>query len=53
MSWNSSIEPACIGADDVDVIEALIVPRARDIGRFAARQPCLRPDANWLARFVL
>ena len=54
MSWNPSIEPTCPGAGDVDAIETLIVPRARDIGNFevrralpSARRQMVGPFVDW------
>lgn len=32
MSWNPALDPDCPIGDDVDRIETVIVPRARDLG---------------------
>ncbi len=38
MSWNPALDPHCPTGDEVDAIETLIVPRARDIGGFEVRR---------------
>lgn len=38
MSWNPAIEPQCPEAGNVESIETLVVPRARDIGGFEVRR---------------
>ncbi len=38
MSWNPALEPHCPTGDEVDAIETLIVPRARDLGGFEVRR---------------
>ncbi|MBV1929857.1 MAG: pirin family protein [Sulfitobacter sp.] len=52
MSWNPSIEPTCPGADDVDAIETLIVPRARDIGGFEVRRALPSARRQMVGPFV-
>ena len=34
MSWNPALDPSIPMGDEVDPIEAVIVPRARDLGGF-------------------
>jgi redox-sensitive bicupin YhaK (pirin superfamily) len=38
MSWNPALDPTCPTGDEVDAIETLIVPRARDLGGFEVRR---------------
>ena len=38
MSWNPALDPHCPTGDEVDAIETLIVPRARDLGEFEVRR---------------
>ncbi len=38
MSWNPALDPHCPTGDEVDAIETVIVPRARDIGGFEVRR---------------
>ena len=38
MSWNPALEPNCPTGDEVDAIETVIVPRARDLGSFEVRR---------------
>lgn len=38
MSWNPALDPHCPTGDAVDLIESIIVPRARDIGGFEVRR---------------
>jgi redox-sensitive bicupin YhaK (pirin superfamily) len=52
MSWNPSIEPICPGVDDVDAIETLIVPRARDIGNFEVRRALPSAKRQMVGPFV-
>lgn len=38
MSWNPTIDPNSPSLDDPDLIETLIIPRARDLGGFEVRR---------------
>ena len=38
MSWNPALDPHCPTGDQVDAIETVIIPRARDIGGFEVRR---------------
>ncbi|MCL5776785.1 pirin family protein [Limibaculum sp. FT325] len=38
MSWNPALDPHCPTGDEVDRIETVIIPRARDIGGFEVRR---------------
>ena len=44
MSWNPALDPHCPTGDEVDAIETLIVPRARDIGAFEVRRALPSPE---------
>ena len=52
MSWNPAIEPICPSVDDVDAIETLIVPRARDIGNFEVRRALPSGKRQMVGPFV-
>ncbi|MEO0392516.1 MAG: pirin family protein, partial [Pseudomonadota bacterium] len=38
MSWTPYLDPECPDAGDLDAIETVIVPRARDLGGFEVRR---------------
>ena len=38
MSWNPALDPHCPTGDEADLIDTLIVPRARDLGGFEVRR---------------
>ncbi|MEO1397312.1 MAG: pirin family protein [Pseudomonadota bacterium] len=52
MSWNPAIEPNCPDAGDVDSIETLIVPRARDLGGFEVRRALPSVQRRMVGPFV-
>ena len=52
MSWNPAIEPTCPSVDNVDAIETLIVPRARDIGNFEVRRALPSARRQMVGSFV-
>ena len=52
MSWNPSIEPQCPNAGEVDSIETLIIPRARDIGDFEVRRALPAPKRQMVGPFI-
>ena len=52
MSWNPAIEPTCPEAGDVDSIETMIVPRARDIGGFEVRRALPAPKRQMVGPFI-
>jgi len=52
MSWNPTLEPACPDAADIDAIETLIVPRARDIGGFEVRRALPAPKRQLVGPFI-
>jgi hypothetical protein len=52
MSWNPAVEPQYPIADDVDLIETLIIPRARDIGGFEVRRALPAPKRQMVGPFI-
>lgn len=52
MSWNPAIEPQCPEAGDVDSIETLIIPRARDLGGFEVRRALPAPKRQMVGPFI-
>ncbi len=52
MSWNPALEPVCPSADDLDRIETIIVPRARDIGGFEVRRALPSPKRQMVGPFI-
>ncbi len=52
MSWNPTIEPGCPDEVGIDVIETLILPRARDIGGFEARRALPAPKRQMVGPFI-
>ncbi|HEU0220977.1 MAG TPA: pirin family protein [Paracoccaceae bacterium] len=52
MSWNPALEPTCPKGEEVDAIETLIVPRARDIGAFEVRRALPAPRRQMVGPFI-
>ena len=52
MSWNPGMEPNCPDADEMDAIETVIVPRARDIGGFEVRRALPAPRRQMVGPFI-
>ncbi|MEM8992055.1 MAG: pirin family protein [Pseudomonadota bacterium] len=52
MSWNPAIEPHCPTGDEVDRIETVIVPRARDIGAFEVRRALPSTKRQMVGPFI-
>ena len=52
MSWNPALDPHCPAGDEIDAIETLIVPRARDIGEFAVRRALPSPKRQMVGPFI-
>ena len=52
MSWNPTLDPVCPSAEDLDKIETLIVPRARDIGGFEVRRALPAPKRQMVGPFI-
>jgi len=52
MSWNPALDPRCPTGDEVDAIETLIVPRARDLGGFEVRRALPSPKRQMVGPFI-
>jgi redox-sensitive bicupin YhaK (pirin superfamily) len=52
MSWNPALDPHCPTGDEVDAIETLIVPRARDIGGFEVRRALPSSKRQMVGPFI-
>ena len=52
MSWNPTLDPTCPAAGDVDSIETLIIPRARDLGGFEVRRALPAPKRQMVGPFI-
>ena len=52
MSWNPALDPDCPMGDDVDAIETVIVPRARDLGGFEVRRALPAPKRQMVGPFI-
>lgn len=52
MSWNPTADPACPAGAEADLIETLIVPRARDIGGFEVRRALPAPKRQMVGPFI-
>ncbi|MCA8883689.1 MAG: pirin family protein [Rhodobacteraceae bacterium] len=52
MSWNPSIAPQSPGTADLDAIETLIVPRARDLAGFEVRRALPAPGRRMVGPFI-
>jgi hypothetical protein len=52
MSWNPALDPAIPIGDAVDVIETVIVPRARDLGGFEVRRALPSAERQMVGPFI-
>jgi redox-sensitive bicupin YhaK (pirin superfamily) len=52
LSWNPTLDPSCPTGSEVDSIETLIVPRARDIGGFEVRRALPAPKRQMVGPFI-
>ena len=52
MSWNPALDPHCPTGDDIDSIETVIVPRARDLGGFEVRRALPAPKRQMVGPFI-
>ena len=52
MSWNPTLDPSCPTGDEVDAIETLIIPRARDLGRLEVRRALPAPKRQMVGPFI-
>jgi redox-sensitive bicupin YhaK (pirin superfamily) len=52
MSWNPALDPSIPIGDAVDAIEAVIVPRARDLGGFEVRRALPSVQRQMVGPFI-
>lgn len=52
MSWNPALDPQCPDAGNLDAIETLIIPRARDIGGFEVRRALPSSKRQMVGPFI-
>ncbi|MEM9317532.1 MAG: pirin family protein [Pseudomonadota bacterium] len=52
MSWNPALDPDCPIGEDIDAIETVIVPRARDLGDFEVRRALPAPKRQMVGPFI-
>ncbi len=52
MSWNPALDPHCPTGDDVDAIDTVIIPRARDLGGFEVRRALPAPRRQMVGPFI-
>ncbi len=52
MSWNPALDPDCPVGDEVDAIETVIAPRARDLGGFEVRRALPAPRRQMVGPFI-
>ncbi|CUH81058.1 Quercetin 2,3-dioxygenase [Tritonibacter multivorans] len=52
MSWNPTLDPQCPAAGDLDAIETVIIPRARDLGGFEVRRALPAPRRQMVGPFI-
>ncbi len=52
MSWNPALDPDYPTGNDVDAIETVIVPRARDLGDFEVRRALPAPQRQMVGPFI-
>ena len=52
MSWNPALDPHCPTGDEVNQIETLIIPRARDLGGFEVRRALPSPKRQMVGPFI-
>ncbi len=52
MSWNPALEPNCPNVGDLEGLETLIIPRARDLGGFEVRRALPSPKRQMVGPFI-
>jgi len=52
MSWNPALDPHCPRGSEIDRIETLIIPRARDIGQFEVRRALPSTKRQMVGPFI-
>ena len=52
MSWNPALDPHCPTGNEVDAIDTLIIPRARDLGALEVRRALPAPKRQMVGPFI-
>ena len=52
MSWNPTIDPHCPDCTDINSIDTIIIPRARDLGGFEVRRALPAPQRQMVGPFI-
>ncbi|MEM6974468.1 MAG: pirin family protein [Pseudomonadota bacterium] len=52
MSWNPALDPHCPIGDEVDLIETVVIPRARDLGEFEVRRALPSSKRQMVGPFI-
>ena len=52
MSWNPALDPGCPDETGLDVIETLMIPRARDLGGFEVKRALPAPKRQMVGPFI-
>ncbi|KUF11765.1 pirin family protein [Pseudoponticoccus marisrubri] len=52
MSWNPALDPHCPTGDEVDAIDTVIIPRARDLGALEVRRALPAPRRQMVGPFI-
>ncbi|MEM1360210.1 MAG: pirin family protein [Pseudomonadota bacterium] len=52
MSWNPALDPHCPTGNEVDSIDTLIIPRARDLGALEVRRALPAPKRQMVGPFI-
>lgn len=52
MSWNPALDPHCPTGNEVDAIDTVIIPRARDLGGFEVRRALPAPKRQMVGPFI-
>jgi len=52
MSWNPALDPHCPTDNEVEAIDTVIVPRARDLGGFEVRRALPAPKRQMVGPFI-
>ena len=52
MSWNPTLDPHCPTGNQVDAIDTVIIPRARDLGGFEVRRALPAPRRQMVGPFI-
>ncbi|MEM9060259.1 MAG: pirin family protein [Pseudomonadota bacterium] len=52
MSWSPALDPHCPTGEEVDLVDTLIIPRARDLGGFEVRRALPAPKRQMVGPFI-